>query len=122
MFSMLSYGLWSPHGCFSPNPQADPVVLRISDRRRPPFRLRQGLVGAPRLSAQVEELLERDPAHQRHLRSVRRRQRALRVRVSSVGWRAYLELEEAEFDRWAHAIDRVTRWALERGRRSRGRR
>jgi hypothetical protein len=74
------------------------------------------------LTVQVENLLMDDPTHQRHLRGVRKRQRALRARVSPVGWRAYLELEEAEFDRWAHTIDRVTRWAFVRGRRDRGRR
>jgi hypothetical protein len=46
----------------------------------------------------------------------------LRGQVSHIGWRAYLALEEAEFDRWTHAIDRVARWALSRGKRERGRR
>jgi hypothetical protein len=46
----------------------------------------------------------------------------LRARVSPVGWRAYLALEEAEFDRWTHAIDRVACWALVKGGRKRGRR
>jgi hypothetical protein len=68
----------------------------------------------------VEGLLERDAAHRRYLRTVRRRQRALRGRVDRAGWRTYLELEEAEFDRWTHAIERVARWALARGRRERG--
>jgi hypothetical protein len=71
------------------------------------------------LPARVEALLEGDTVHQRHLRSVRSKQRALRGYVDPIGWRAYLELEEAEFQRWSHAIDRVARWALERGRRSR---
>lgn len=106
---MLSVGCWRA----SPDPHFEPMVHRVSDRRRAPYR---------RLSASVEDLLERDSAHQRHLRNVRRRQHALRGHVSRIGWRAYLELEEAEFDRWTHAIDRVARWALAYGRRQRGRR
>ena len=125
MFSMLSSDLsrqTAPLGWIVPCPDAEPGALRISDRRRAPFRSRQSSDATARLSVDIECLLERDSSHQRHLRTVRLRQRALRERVSSVGWRAYLELEEAEFDRWAHAIERVSRWALERGRRSRGRR
>ena len=102
---MLSVGFWR-----SP---PEPMVHRVFDRSRSPYR---------RLSATVEDLLERDTAHQRHLRNVRRRQRTLRGHVSRVGWRAYLELEQAEFDRWAHAIERASRWAFGRGRRARGRR
>ena len=110
---MLSVGTWR-----SPPPEPIPVVHRVFDRSRPQYRR------APRgpLSATVENLLERDAAHQRHLRNVRRRQRVLRGSVNRIGWRAYLELEEAEFDRWTYAIDRVARWALARGRRERGRR
>jgi hypothetical protein len=92
------------------------VVHRVFDRSRPSYR------HVRPLSAKVETLLERDADHQRHLRNVRRCQRALRGHVSHIGWRAYLALEEAEFDRWTHAIDRVARWALARGRRERGRR
>ena len=96
-------------------------MLRVSDRSRARFR-RQRQDSPTRLSAQIENLLERDSAYLRLLRVVRKRQRALRVCVAPVGWRAYLELEEAEFDRWTHAVDRVMRWALTRGRRERGRR
>ena len=95
------------------DPHFEPMVHRVFDRRRAPYR---------RLSASVEDLLERDAAHQRHLRNVRQLQRALRGHVTRIGWRAYLELEEAEFDRWTHAIDRVARWAFAYGRRRRGRR
>ena len=110
---MLNAGTWR-----LPPPQPAPVVHRVFDRSRPPYRhARTGL-----LSAKVENLLERDAVHQRHLRNVRRRQRALRGLVSHIGWRAYLALEEAEFDRWTHAIERVARWALACGRRERGRR
>jgi hypothetical protein len=93
-------------------------VHRVFDRSRPQYRQAR----TAHLSARVENLLERDAVHQRHLRNVRRRQRALRGQVSHIGWRAYLALEEAEFDRWTHAIDRVARWALSRGKRERGRR
>jgi hypothetical protein len=72
--------------------------------------------------ARIESLRARDATYRRHLREVLRRQRTLRERVSVVGWRAYLELEQAEFDRWAHALERASRWALGRGRRERGRR
>jgi hypothetical protein len=95
------------------------VVLRVFDRRRAPFRRRASSSPKAALPARVEALLEGDAEHQRHLRAVRSKQRALRAYVDRVGWRAYLELEEAEFERWAHAIDRVARWAIERGRRSR---
>jgi len=67
-------------------------------------------------------MLGRDPVYRRRLRTVLRRQKALQGLVTSAGWRAYLELEEAEFDRWAHAVDSVARWAFTRGRRERGRR
>jgi hypothetical protein len=98
-----------------------PVTLRVCDRRRPEFRRRQALSSASGV-ARLETALERDPEYRRRLREVLRRQRALRARVSGVGWRAYLELEQAEFDRWAHVVERASRWALERGRRERGRR
>ncbi len=110
MFSMLSTGFWRA----PPDPHPESMVYRVFDRSRAPYRRR--------LSARVEGLLERDAAHKRLLQNVRRRQRALRGHVSRLGWRAYLELEEAEFDRWTHAIDCVARWALAHGRRERGRR
>jgi hypothetical protein len=71
------------------------------------------------LPALVESVLQGDSAHQRRLADVRRKQRALRILISHAGWRAYLALEEAEFERWAHAMDRVVRWALARRRRER---
>jgi hypothetical protein len=100
-----------------------PVTFRISDQRRSPYRRRRepGRASATVLD-RIESLLARDATYRRRLREVLRRQRALRERVSLVGWRAYLELEQAEFDRWAHAIERASRWALGRGRRERGRR
>src|SRR5262245_8457920 len=105
-----------------PTPHSQPVVLRVFDRRRSPFRRRQVSGGERVLPSRVDALLESDAAHQKHLRNVRSKQRALKVLVTRAGWLAYLELEEAEFHRWAHAVDRVARWALERGRRGRGRR
>lgn len=126
MFSMLSIGYWRPPASrehFSNAPRPEPVVLRIADRSRARFRHRALGSGGPAwLEIQVENLLEHDSAHQRHLRVVRKRQRALRGRVSHVGWRAYLDLEEAEFVRWAHSLERVMRWAFLRGRREGGRR
>jgi hypothetical protein len=96
------------------------VIFRVSDRRRPAYRRRSpASSSAKALPSLVESLLEGDVAHRRHLREVRSKQRALRLLVTHAGWRAYLELEEAEFERWAHALDRVVRWALARGRRER---
>jgi hypothetical protein len=129
VFSMLSAEFWrsppvtsAPPHSFSPSTsQTHPVVLRVCDRRRAPFQRRSRSSSSPQgaLPAKVEALLEGDAVHQRHLRAVRSKQRALREYVDRVGWRAYLELEEAEFQRWSHAIDRVARWGIERGRRSR---
>ena len=102
---------------------SEPVMFRISDRRRPPFRRRRNDDGAPTpLPARVESLLARDATYRRRLREVLSRQRALKAQVTVLGWRAYLELEEAEFDRWMRVIDCVARWAITRGRRERGRR
>ena len=124
---MLSAEVWrSPlasapsHSFYPLTSSTEPVVLRVFDRRRVPFRRRaRPSTSEAALRARVEALLEGDAVHQRHLRAVRSKQRALRAYVDRVGWRAYLELEEAEFERWAHAIDRVARWAIDRGRRSR---
>ena len=127
---MLSAEFWRPPPLAGgrpsppePTPEPAPVVLRVFDRRRAPFQRRPQAPPSPKaLPARVEALLEGDAVHQRHLRVVRSKQRALRGFVGRVGWRAYLELEEAEFERWAHAIDRVARWALAQGRRERSRR
>jgi hypothetical protein len=103
------------------SPQA--VTFRISDQRRSSYRRhREPGSTSTTVLARIESLLARDATYRRHLREVLRRQRTLRERVSVVGWRAYLELEQAEFDRWAHALERASRWALGRGRRERGRR
>jgi hypothetical protein len=101
----------------------EPVTFRISDRRRSPYRRRPKDGSAPTpLPARLESLIGRDPTYRRRLRAVLDRQRALRARVGLLGWRAYLELEEAEFDRWMRVVDCVARWAFAGGRRERGRR
>ena len=124
MFSMDAVGFFSAEsGRGQPLELPLPVTLRVSDQRRSPFRRRRepGSASAGVL-ARIEPLLARDATYRRHLREVLRRQRALRVHVTGIGWRAYLELEQAEFDRWAHVIERASRWAFARGRRERGRR
>lgn len=126
MFSMLTTAFWKPpppHALLWANPGSAPPVFHVADRRRrsdhskmEPFRARR------RLTDGVATLLERDIDYRRRLREVLARQRVLRRRVDGIGWRAYLSLEEAEFDRWVHALDRVAHWAHARGRRARGRR
>ena len=117
---MLEAGLWRVEGV-GLAPAGEGLSLRVSDRRRASFR-RGGVSPPGGLTGGTDALLGRDPVYRRRLQTVLKRQKALQGLVTSAGWRAYLELEEAEFDRWAHAVDRVARWAFTRGRRERGRR
>ena len=124
MFSMPDTGFLGVDARRSvPLGSSQPVTFRVSDQRRSPYRRRREPGSASTsVLARIESLLARDAAYRRLLREVLRRQRILRERISVVGWRAYLELEQAEFDRWAHALERASHWALRRGRRERGRR
>jgi hypothetical protein len=65
----------------------------------------------------VARLLSRDAAYAAKVKRVRRYQARLRARLSKRGWQAYLQLEEVELARWAHALERVARWAVSRRRR-----
>ena len=60
----------------------------------------------------ASRLLAGDPAYAAKVARVRRCQTRLRAQLSTPGWRLYLRLEEAEVDRWTHALDRVASWAL----------
>lgn len=64
----------------------------------------------------VARLLSRDAAYAAKVKRVRRYQARLRARLSKRGWQAYLQLEEVELARWAHALERVARWAVSRRR------
>src|SRR4051812_36199685 len=83
-------------------------LLKVSDRRK------------PRPASQIDEqterlaarLLARDAAYAAKVARVRRCQVRLRGQSSRRSWQLYLQLEEAEIERWAHALERVVRWAL----------
>lgn len=69
----------------------------------------------------AQRVLARDPTYAAKVKRVRRYQARLRRQLSAPAWQAYLQLEEAEIERWAYAFERVARWALGVRRRTQGR-
>jgi hypothetical protein len=88
-------------------------LWRVADGQKK----RAALVGADAGELAVARLLSRDAAYSAKVKRVRRYQARLRARLSKRGWQAYLQLEEVELARWAHALERVARWAVSRRRR-----
>lgn len=119
--------MFSMHDALIPYSPPSPVTLAagslgVADSRRV-RRLGHSVSSTKResLTLGAERLLRRDPVYRRRVREVLERQRKLRKRVDAAGFRAYLELEEAEVARWSYALDEVMVWAFQRGRRERRR-
>jgi hypothetical protein len=90
-----------------PSPGADQVLMLSDPNKR-------SVARKPNEQAErvVARLLARDAAYAAKVARVRRYQARLRGQSSQLGWRLYLQLEEAEVARWTHALERVAGWAL----------
>jgi hypothetical protein len=93
------------------------AVLMVRDRKRP----RSASQADEQAERVTTRLLARDAAYAAKVARVRRYQVRLRGQLSRRSWRIFLQLEEAEVERWTHALDRVVRWALVARKRRRRR-
>jgi hypothetical protein len=81
-------------------------------------RKRAAPIGADPGELAAQRVLARDATYAAKVKRVRRYQARLRRQLSARGWQAYLQLEEAELDRWSHAFELMARWAVALRRRS----
>ena len=83
-------------------------LVRVFDSRK----ARRSAAPNERIETVIEDVLSKDAGYRRKSTRILLYQERLRGQVSGRAWKLYLLLEEAEFERWTYALDRLAEWAI----------